>query len=359
MKGSRYDPSKHTPTQKPPSRIAVLISTFIASFTAISVVAALTFNAQWFVDRNVPVIAGSFGASAVLMYGAIESPLSQPRNVIIGHLMSSLIGVSLFKLFNMLSAATFVKLHWLLCSLAVSVSLFCMQVTHTVHPPASATALIAVTGGQTIYDLGYWFVLSPIALGIAIMMVVALLANNVVRRYPTHWWSPKSRAIAVVDQDESTTIADFVSAEDDEEQSTEDGNASDEQPTSGNQTAVHSRSSTVKDILSVSNTHTPRQSMSHHSMGQYAIYYGGDRNEELKHGEIMVSGQHQGDSPNSLETGDKSRRSSVLIEMRGSPHLSRRTSRHPSAIEAEYKSTIERLELRIRELESQIASSSN
>ena len=36
-----------------------------------------------------PLLIGSFGASAVLLFGANESPLAQPRNLIGGHLVSA------------------------------------------------------------------------------------------------------------------------------------------------------------------------------------------------------------------------------------------------------------------------------
>ncbi|MBD3815556.1 MAG: HPP family protein, partial [Halothiobacillus sp.] len=39
------------------------------------------------------LIIGSIGASAVLLFGAIRSPLAQPRNLIGGHALSALIGV--------------------------------------------------------------------------------------------------------------------------------------------------------------------------------------------------------------------------------------------------------------------------
>jgi hypothetical protein len=41
---------------------------------------------------------GSFGASAVLIYGAVRSPLAQPRNLIGGHIISAVIGVTTYKL---------------------------------------------------------------------------------------------------------------------------------------------------------------------------------------------------------------------------------------------------------------------
>ncbi|KAF8933526.1 HPP family-domain-containing protein [Dissophora ornata] len=347
MKGERYDPSRLKKTPRPPTRFIVLLSSFLGSFIGIAIVSSLTYNVKWFVERNAPVIAGSFGASAVLMYGAIESPLSQPRNVIGGHIMSSLIGVSLFKLFDLLSEEMFVKLHWLLCALSVSLSLMCMQVTHTVHPPASATALIAVTGGPVIYDLGYWYVLCPVALGVAIMMVVALLVNNVARKYPTHWWSPKTRTLAIVDQDLSTAIADFVMPDDDDnEEETRTASAN-----SANQGVLSSSASTVNELPVPSQPH-PRPH--NHPEGQYAIYYGGDHNEALRDGQKMVSSQSQGNSD--PEHGHRSKRQSIQIEVRGVPHHAHSSYSGSPTTEAEYRATIEQLQQRIQELENQLAS---
>jgi CBS-domain-containing membrane protein len=54
------------------------------------------------------------------------------------------------------------------------------------HPPGGATALIAVIGSQKIHNLGYFYALIPGDVGPVIMLVVALLVNNIHknRRYP-------------------------------------------------------------------------------------------------------------------------------------------------------------------------------
>ncbi|KAF9131185.1 hypothetical protein BG015_003908 [Linnemannia schmuckeri] len=417
MKGQRYDPKKLKAPPKPPTRIQVLLSSFVGSFVGIAIVASLTYNAQWFIDRNTPVIAGSFGASAVLIYGAIEAPLSQPRNVS-GHILASFIGVSLYKLFNLMSEDLFNKLHWLLCSLAVSISLFVMQLTHTVHPPASASALIAVSGGQAIYDLGYWYLLCPIALGVALMMIVAMVVNNVVRTYPSHWWAPKSRVVQVVDQDMATTLADFVSPDDEEEEEEEEeeqvqktvqGDVASplsnnnkpltHQPISSSSSLTFSIAKETatpdnhpSDHLPTSITpSSPRPVLSTHShgyghghahshpAGQYAVYYGGDRKEELKDGEKLLerhahnSGSSSPSSSPSVKDlehghGPTNKRHSILIGLRGSPHPSYASS--PSATnphvavvasgtEEEYRATIEQLHQRIQDLETRLAATSN
>ncbi|MGD8742453.1 MAG: HPP family protein [Granulosicoccaceae bacterium] len=127
-------------------------------------------------------LVGSFGASAVMIYGIPNSPYAQPRNVVVGHLVSAVSGVSCVLLLpsNIALAA----------ALAVSLAVMLMHMTRSIHPPGGATALIAVVGGSNIHGLGYWYVISPIGLGALLMLLVALLVNNLspYRRYPQYWY---------------------------------------------------------------------------------------------------------------------------------------------------------------------------
>ena len=122
------------------------------------------------------LLIGSFGATAVLLFSAPDSPLSQPRNLVGGHLISSLVAVILVAT---LGTSTFS------IGLAVGLSIFLMYLTHTLHPPGGATALIGVTGG-----VGYEFIFMPVMLGVLILLVNAILVNNFVhhRKYPKVWF---------------------------------------------------------------------------------------------------------------------------------------------------------------------------
>lgn len=133
-------------------------------------------------EWNLPLLIGSFGASAVLAFGAPESPLAQPRNLVGGHMLSALVGVSCQMLLGQEPAAA--------AALAVSTAIALMRVTKTLHPPGGATALIAVIGGADIHRLGYWHVLLPCGAGACCMLLLALLTNNLGarRRYPQTWW---------------------------------------------------------------------------------------------------------------------------------------------------------------------------
>ena len=153
---------------------------WLGSFLGVAAVALL--HAGLFEPRDLSLLIGSFGASAVLLYGAVRSPLAQPRNLIGGHVLSAIIGVSA----QLWLGGT----PWLAAAVAVSVAIAIMHLTRTLHPPGGATALIAVIGGDSVHQLGYLYVLVPAALGASVMLVIALLVNNIpkTRKYPEFWF---------------------------------------------------------------------------------------------------------------------------------------------------------------------------
>lgn len=154
---------------------------FLGAFFGIGLIAFL--QSQYLFKQENIFLIGSFGASCVLIYGAIQSPLAQPRNLVCGHVISALIGVTVFKIVP--------DIIWLSAPLAVAFSIVAMQYTKTLHPPGGATALIAVSSTGKIPELGYWYVLSPVLSGCLILLLVALVFNNMTkhRSYPnsTKW----------------------------------------------------------------------------------------------------------------------------------------------------------------------------
>ena len=167
-------------TKSPPGvGLSEIIWSWIGAFWGIASVAFINYS--MFQGTDLVMIIGSFGASAVLIYGAIRSPLAQPRNLIGGHVISAIIGVTMFKLLN--------SHMWIAAAIAVATAIAVMHATKTLHPPGGATALIAVIGSQKIHNLGYLYVVFPAGLGAIIMLLVALLINNIPksRRYPEFW----------------------------------------------------------------------------------------------------------------------------------------------------------------------------
>ena len=166
--------------QSPPRVGAAEIAwSWVGGFLGIAAVAYLNF--RLLSGTGMMLMVGSFGASALLIYGAIKSPFAQPRNFLGGHLISALIGVAAYKL-----------LHphlWLASALAVATAIAAMHATRTLHPPGGATALIAVIGDEKIHSLGYFYAVMPVGAGALIMLVIALIVNNLSRHrnYPQFW----------------------------------------------------------------------------------------------------------------------------------------------------------------------------
>lgn len=165
------------------------IWTFLGAFTGIGLIGFL--QSSFLSPTDNLFLIGSFGASSVLIYGIINSPLAQPRNLVGGHVICALVGVTINKLIP--------GELWLAAALSVSVSIVLMQITKTLHPPGGATALIANIGTEKIKAMGYLYVLSPVLSGVLILLLVALIFNNVTshRKYPHQrtWHTARRRRV--------------------------------------------------------------------------------------------------------------------------------------------------------------------
>jgi CBS-domain-containing membrane protein len=162
LKGDNTElPAKHSTRS--------IILAWLGGFLAISAVALLsnTFSAT--------LVLGSFGASCVLVFGFPDAPFSQPRNVLVGHFLSSFIGLVCLTLFG----AT-----WWSVAIAVSTAISVMMLTRTTHPPAGSNPVIIY-----LTKPAWSFLLFPTVFGAIVLIFVALLYNNFIResKYPKYW----------------------------------------------------------------------------------------------------------------------------------------------------------------------------
>lgn len=138
-------------------------------------VLAIALIAQLGDRLSLPLILGSFGASCVLVFGFPDLPFSQPRNVVVGHFISSLIGLLFLALFGP---------QWWSLALAVGTAIAAMMLTRTVHPPAGSNPVIVF-----LAQPGWSFLWLPTLTGASLLVLVALLYNNATRKaaYPKYW----------------------------------------------------------------------------------------------------------------------------------------------------------------------------
>ena len=154
----------------PPSpNVKAVMLAWLGGVVAISMVAGLTKLVA------TPLVLGSFGATCVLVFGYPDVPFSQPRNIIVGHVLSSLIGLTFLAVFGP---------HWWAAGLATGTAIAVMMVTRSVHPPAGSNPVIVFLSQPS-----WTFLLYPTLVGALIMTVAALLYNNATRaaNYPKYW----------------------------------------------------------------------------------------------------------------------------------------------------------------------------
>ncbi|HHH48553.1 MAG TPA: CBS domain-containing protein [Gammaproteobacteria bacterium] len=151
------------PPQSDLSGKRILISAIAA---LISVVLVALSSRQLLEGIAGPFLLASMGASSVLLFVVPSSPMSRPWPFVGGHLMAGLVGVSCAQLIPDIALAA---------AVAAGGAILVMHLLRCMHPPGSATALLAVVGGDTVHDLGYQFLLSPVAINVAIMLACTLL----------------------------------------------------------------------------------------------------------------------------------------------------------------------------------------
>ena len=151
-------------TEMPPSRLLVA-----ALFGLVSIGLA-----AWIGHRTIgpaaPFLVASMGAAAVLLFVVPGSPMSTPWALVGGHLVSVTIGITLYR---------FLQDPVVAAPLTVGGAIAAMYWLRCLHPPGGAAALLSVVGGESVHQLGYGFLLTPVGLNVAVMLALLL----VYRRY--------------------------------------------------------------------------------------------------------------------------------------------------------------------------------
>ncbi|WP_092164149.1 HPP family protein [Allgaiera indica] len=130
-------------------------------------------------------LVAPFGATSVLLFAVPNSPLAQPWSAVVGNVMAALVGVAV---------CLTIRDPVLRIALAVGLAISAMILCRAVHPPAGAVAMTAAMSPDAVHRLGFWFALSPIALGTVSLVVVATLyARLTGRHYPFRQFDAPNR----------------------------------------------------------------------------------------------------------------------------------------------------------------------
>lgn len=136
-----------------------VITAVIGCFLAISTISYISMN------YNSAFLIASFGASAVILYATPDGIFARPQNLIGGHLLAATTGVILYNL---------VGTTWWSLSLGVTITILLMMLTSTIHPPAGATAIVAIVGKASVS-----FIIMPVFTGVMILFIWSIIMNRI------------------------------------------------------------------------------------------------------------------------------------------------------------------------------------
>ena len=105
------------------------------------------------------LLMAPFGASCVLLFAVPESPLSQPMNVVGGHVLATLVS---------LGTLAVLPHSWWAVAVAVGLSIGLMVVLRVTHPPAGADCVVVF-----MTQAGWSFVFVPVLTGSVVLVAIA------------------------------------------------------------------------------------------------------------------------------------------------------------------------------------------
>ncbi len=169
---------------------------------------AMLISGHYLGFHDALLIGGAMGASAVLLFAVPHSPLAQPWAFVGGHLVSSVVSITVYN---------YVPNLYVAAGLAVGGSIVVMAFLRCLHPPGGGTALAVIIGGPGTHALGYHYLITPVTYNIVVMLAVALLFNNLASRrwYPLtlhQLWSPPPTVKAVQEIGMQTVNRDDITA---------------------------------------------------------------------------------------------------------------------------------------------------
>ena len=140
----------------------------IFSIITIGVLTVLTYKTSYGI-----FLIASFGSTMVLLYGYPESPFAQPKNIILGHFLTALIGIIFLNFFPLPI--------YLNIPLAVGFGVMLMILLKVTHPPAGGNPIIVIIG-----SVSFDYLLTPVLIGSIILVLFGVIINKFLfkKEYP-------------------------------------------------------------------------------------------------------------------------------------------------------------------------------
>ena len=153
----------------------------IGAGVTIGILAYITFQSILAGTNYGLWLAASFGSSVVVVFGYPENEFSQPKNVLLGHLLCTLVGIIFVTLFNITQDRS---IFYLAIGLAVGISVMLMMAFKITHPPAGANTIVVMLAQDS-----FQFLIFPIMVGAVTIIIGGVIYNRFIlkKKYPLKW----------------------------------------------------------------------------------------------------------------------------------------------------------------------------
>ena len=153
----------------------------IGAGVTIGVLAYITFQSILAGTNYGLWLAASFGSSVVVVFGYPENEFSQPKNVLLGHLLCALVGIIFVTLFNITQDRS---IFFIAIGLAVGISVMLMMAFKITHPPAGANTIVVMLAQDS-----FQFLIFPIMVGAVTIIIGGVIYNRFIlkKKYPLKW----------------------------------------------------------------------------------------------------------------------------------------------------------------------------
>ena len=153
----------------------------IGAGVTIGVLAYITFQSILAGTNYGLWLAASFGSSVVVVFGYPENEFSQPKNVLLGHLLCTFVGIIFVTLFNITQDRS---IFFIAIGLAVGISVMLMMAFKITHPPAGGNTIVVMLTQDS-----FQFLVFPIMAGAITIIIGGIIYNRLLlkRKYPQTW----------------------------------------------------------------------------------------------------------------------------------------------------------------------------
>ena len=153
----------------------------IGAGVSIGILAYITFQSVLAGTNYGLWLAASFGSSVVVVFGYPENEFSQPKNVLLGHLLCALVGIIFVTLFNITQDRS---IFFITIGLAIGISVMLMMAFKITHPPAGGNTIVVMLTQDS-----FQFLVFPIMAGAITIIIGGVIYNRFIlkKNYPLKW----------------------------------------------------------------------------------------------------------------------------------------------------------------------------